>query len=108
MSGIQPATRIVSNLIKVVVALGDAVPGSHAERVCLLSLWADGEGTMGALCTRIDMSRGAMTTIVDRLERRGMVGRHLSRKDRRIIKVRITRAGREAVEAAIDTLPVPT
>lgn len=95
---------LLSNVIRMLIALGDSVPGSYAERICVVSLYCDGDAPMSALGKRIAMSRGAMTTIIDRLERRGIVERHLSREDRRIILVRLAPEGTAAIESAIESL----
>jgi MarR family 2-MHQ and catechol resistance regulon transcriptional repressor len=43
-------------------------------------------------------STGNMTTVVDNLEKRGLVERHRSTEDRRYIAVHITEAGRRLIE----------
>lgn len=49
------------------------------------------------------LSSGATTTRIDGLERRGLVGRRRSSEDRRSVLVRLTPAGREIVDAAIES-----
>lgn len=57
---------------------------------------ADGEElTMTALARNLDASLPSMTGIVDRIEARGLVERLRTADDRRVVKVRLTEAGRE-------------
>lgn len=94
----------LSDLVRVLVLLGDAIAGTHAERLCLISLHADGDESMSNLALRIGMSRGAITTIVDRLETQGCAERFLSPQDRRIISVRATKHGHKQVLDALAKL----
>ena len=50
------------------------------------------------------VSSGTMTNRIDRLERRGFVERHRDADDRRGIKVRLTSAGADIVDAAMGDL----
>ncbi len=58
----------------------------------------------GQLVTETLVTSGTMTNRVDRLEQRGLVRRGPDPGDRRGVKVRLTRAGREAVDAALSDL----
>jgi DNA-binding MarR family transcriptional regulator len=49
------------------------------------------------------LTTGAMTTRIDGLERRGLVRRRQSSKDRRSVLVRLTARGRKLVDAAIES-----
>jgi DNA-binding MarR family transcriptional regulator len=55
----------------------------------------------GALVQQTLVTSGTMTNRVDRLESRGFVERHPALNDRRGVLVRLTRAGRDAVDAAM-------
>ncbi len=46
---------------------------------------------------RVDLTSGAITTAIDRLEARGLVARGLDDEDRRSRIVRLTPAGRERI-----------
>lgn len=52
------------------------------------------------LAKQSELSSGAMTNRIDRLEERGLVERKTGQNDRRSVIVRLTRAGREAVDEA--------
>lgn len=92
-----------SNAINVLRELGNQVQGSHPERILLLSLYDTAEDVvhMGQLAERIGMSRGATTSIVDRLERQGYVKRSHDIDDRRIVIAAITHNGKLAVNRAV-------
>lgn len=53
-----------------------------------------GEVTIGQLSRRVSLSQGTVTTILDRLEERGLVERYRSTADRRVVHSRLTRRGR--------------
>ncbi|WP_340118335.1 MarR family transcriptional regulator [Pelagibius sp. 7325] len=53
-----------------------------------------GEVTTGQLSRRVSLSQGTVTTILDRLEERGLVERYRSTADRRVVHGRLTRRGR--------------
>jgi DNA-binding MarR family transcriptional regulator len=53
------------------------------------------------LASETDLSTGAMTNRIDRLEERGLVSRAQDKEDRRSILVRLTPAGRKAIDEAI-------
>jgi DNA-binding MarR family transcriptional regulator len=53
----------------------------------------------GALCKRLEVSTGAMTNRLDKLEREGLVTRAKDPKDRRGVLIEITDAGHERLDA---------
>lgn len=55
----------------------------------------------GSLVQQTLVTSGTMTNRVDRLESRGLVERHPAPTDRRGVLVRLTPAGRDAVDAAM-------
>ena len=59
-----------------------------------------GEVTSGQLSRRVSLSQGTVTTILDRLESRGLVERYRSAADRRIVHSRLTRQGRALLRKA--------
>ena len=56
----------------------------------------DRTSTPGELSTKLELSSGAMTNRLDRLERAGLVERHPDPHDRRGIRVAMTEAGNSA------------
>jgi len=67
-------------------ALADHIGLSASEFECL-SLLRDGPKTAGALATRCGLTTGAITGLIDRLERAGFVERRADPSDRRRVLV---------------------
>jgi DNA-binding MarR family transcriptional regulator len=68
--------------------------------VALRSIRDMGEVTTGQLATRMSLSQGTASTILDRLERRGLIERYRSSRDRRIVHARLTGEGRKVLRKA--------
>jgi len=62
------------------------------------SLYRDGESKMSSLAGLMKVSTAAMTGIIERLVRDGYVMRVYDHRDRRIVKVSLTRKGGEFVK----------
>jgi DNA-binding MarR family transcriptional regulator len=64
--------------------------------------------TVAALCRETRHDSGAMTRLIDQLEKRALIERRRSAKDRRVVELIVTKAGQKTVEAlkplVIDTL----
>lgn len=56
--------------------------------------------TIGAIAQQISLSQATVTTIIDRLESRGMVQRERDLQDRRRVHVRLTASAHEALQHA--------
>jgi DNA-binding MarR family transcriptional regulator len=63
----------------------------------LSALAGDVEMTMRQLARQLGITEGAATSVVDRLIRDGLMERRRDEKDRRIVKVRLTERGGEAL-----------
>lgn len=59
-----------------------------------------GEVTTGRLSGAVSLSQATVTTILDRLEQRGLVERYRSDRDRRIVHAKLTDMGRKALRKA--------
>lgn len=59
-----------------------------------------GEVTSGQLARHVHLSQGTVTTILDRLESRGLIERYRSASDRRVVHSRLTRQGRAVLRKA--------
>ena len=70
-------------------AMGMTPPQLHT----LMWLGHDGALTMGEIARRLGVSEKTITGIVDRLERAELCGRERDEKDRRVVRVRISRKG---------------
>jgi DNA-binding MarR family transcriptional regulator len=62
------------------------------------------ERTAGELATLTHVTSGTMTSRLDRLVARDFVTRHPDPSDGRLVRVRLTRAGRQRVDAALAQL----
>ena len=78
----------------------DHVGLTKEEFKVLMSLHA-GVRTHGDLCRELDVSTGAMTNRLDKLERSSLVSRSRSAEDRRGVLLELTPAGRERLDAYI-------
>ncbi len=56
---------------------------------------------LGQIAEKILKSEGNMTTVVDNLERRGLVRRERNERDRRVVTVSLTEAGQHAIEGIL-------
>jgi DNA-binding MarR family transcriptional regulator len=72
---------------------------SHTQVRALVQLAKDEQVTAGELAKRAELSPGAMTAMLDHLEREGMITRRRSEDDRRQVIVALTESGRSAVAA---------
>lgn len=59
-----------------------------------------GEVTSGVVAREVSLSQATVTTILDRLERKGMLKRERSAHDKRKVLVSLTKAGGVALESA--------
>jgi DNA-binding MarR family transcriptional regulator len=59
-----------------------------------------GEVTSGVIAREVSLSQATVTSILDRLERKGMLQRERSTHDRRKVMVSLTEAGGEALKTA--------
>ena len=94
-SALLRATRAV--LLSVPSCL-DAMPAAQAR--CVLEV-ARGEGrSMQRLAEDLGIKLPALSQIVDRLERRGLVERRVAVEDRRVVRVFLTSGARGLIEEA--------
>jgi len=78
--------------------LGDLTPSQFAVLEALYHL---GSLTQGEVSTKVLKSGSNMTTVIDNLERDGLVRRERDAKDRRVINVHLTEAGSGKVDAVL-------
>ncbi|HEY8539176.1 MAG TPA: MarR family transcriptional regulator [Steroidobacteraceae bacterium] len=70
--------------------------GFTAAQWTILRFVAAGETPTAAdLCRRLNYDTGSMTRMLTRLERKGVIAREPSSEDRRIVRLRLTPAGRK-------------
>lgn len=76
---------------------------TSSQLLVLRTLFREDSLSAGEIGRRIFIKPGTITGVVDRLEKKELVSRLRTSKDRRVVNVAITQAGRDLVEAA----PVP-
>lgn len=75
--------------------------GLTAPQILLLQTIRDqGEKTIGALASSMNLSQATVTTIIDRLEKRGLVYRERSKTDKRKVHAVLTDTGFEMLLSA--------
>lgn len=91
------------------IEAADAEDLTNQQFATLLALPVDpNEGlSMRDLAEACRSTASYMTSVVDRLEERGLVGRHTNPADRRVAQVRLTEEGRGATRRAHMRLSVP-
>jgi MarR family 2-MHQ and catechol resistance regulon transcriptional repressor len=79
-------------------SIGDLTPSQFAVLEALYHL---GHMTQGEVSNKVLKSGSNITTVIDHLERDGLVRRERDTKDRRVIHVHLTEAGRSKLEAVL-------
>lgn len=75
--------------------------GVTTPQVLILQALNDvGESTAGELARQVSLGQATLTGILDRLEKRGWLERSRTAADKRVVLVRLTEAGRSALEKA--------
>ena len=70
--------------------------GFTAAQWAIVRAVADGETPIAAdLCRQLDYDTGSMTRMLNRLEEKGVIVREGDRNDRRVVRLRMTAAGRK-------------
>ena len=73
---------------------------SAPQLVVLRSIDELGEVTTRALSLHVSLSQPTVTTILDRLESKGLVERYRSQKDRRVVHTKLTHSGKKTLKTA--------
>ena len=68
------------------------------QYTAMVALGELGEATMSELSRKLRVTMGASTNIVDKLVRAGYVTRSRSKEDRRVVRVKLRRKGRETLK----------
>jgi DNA-binding MarR family transcriptional regulator len=105
----NPKTGIGGLVARVRVKLFEALDAelapydiSAAQYVILVGL-ANGVDSASGLCKGASYDPGAMTRMLDRLERKGLVQRVRCPDDRRVVKLALTEAGKAVYPKLIET-----
>lgn len=73
---------------------------TYPQYLVMLVLWQDGPGVVKHIADRLNLAPNAISPLLDRLEKQGLVLRRHDEDDRRVVHVELTAKGREAHEAA--------
>jgi DNA-binding MarR family transcriptional regulator len=77
------------------------ISGLTVPQVIVLQSVHDlGEVTTGEISKRVSLSQATVTSILDRLEARGLIERYRSNADRRVVHSRLTKEGRALLRKA--------
>ncbi len=103
----DPSQEVLSALRRIIRAtdlhskrLAREVGLTTPQTVVLQAVRDLGEVTSGELSRHVSLSQGTVTTILDRLESRGLIERYRSASDRRVVHSRLTRQGRALLRKA--------
>jgi DNA-binding MarR family transcriptional regulator len=106
---IDPAVEAIVNQIHDVDKLIGAEMRESLSQVSLtveefkvLMALQPGPRTHGSLCRQLEVSTGAMTNRLDKLEREELVSRAPDPRDRRGVLLALTKPGRERLDAYVD------
>ncbi len=77
------------------VAAGSGLHATDVNALRALDAAADAALTVSALGRRLQLTSGATTALVDRLERHGLVERRRDQADRRLVRVHLTAEARK-------------
>jgi MarR family transcriptional regulator, multiple antibiotic resistance protein MarR len=105
----NPKTGIGGLISRVRVKLMDALDAeferfdiTSAQYIILVNL-ATGVDSASSLCKGVSYDPGAMTRMIDRLERKGLVRRIRSPEDRRVVKLALTDEGKAVYPKLVAT-----
>jgi DNA-binding MarR family transcriptional regulator len=73
---------------------------TYPQYLVMLVLWQDGPSVVTHIAERLDLAPNAISPMLERLEKQGLLGRQRDPNDRRVVHVELTEKGREAHEAA--------
>jgi DNA-binding MarR family transcriptional regulator len=102
VEGIVTRIAKASRLLDAEMRTSLAHVGLTKEEFKVLIELHSGPQTHGALCRHLEVSTGAMTNRLDKLERAGLVSRSHDPTDRRGVMLTLTQAGAERLDAYID------
>ena len=74
---------------------------TYSQFAVLEALYHLGHMTQGEISTKVLKSGSNMTTVIDNMERDGLVRRERDAQDRRVIHVHLTEAGTAKIEAVL-------
>jgi Transcriptional regulators len=92
-------TRCTNSVLTRLLSRNTVEDLTYSQFAVLEALYHLGSMTQGEVSTKVLKSGSNMTTVIDNLERDGLVRRERDAKDRRVINVHLTEAGKGKVKA---------
>ncbi len=74
---------------------------TYPQYITMLYLWEHEKGTVGELCSALNLDTGTMSPLLKRLENSGLITRRRLPEDERTVEVRLTEVGRALEERAL-------
>lgn len=75
---------------------------TYTQYITMMVMWEDKEVSVKDLGKRLFLDSGTLTPLLKNLEKKGLVTRERSKEDERFLVVRVTDAGMELREKALD------
>ena len=94
-------TRCTNSLLARLAERNSIGDLTYSQFAVLEALYHLGHMTQGEISTKVLKSGSNMTTVIDNLERDGLVQRERDAQDRRVIHVHLTEAGTGKIEAIL-------
>lgn len=94
-------TRCTNSLLARLAERNSIGDLTYSQFAVLEALYHLGHMTQGEISTKVLKSGSNMTTVIDNLERDGLVRRERDAQDRRVIHVHLTEAGTGKIEAVL-------
>ena len=94
-------TRCANSLLARLAERNTVGDLTYSQFAVLEALYHLGHLTQGEISAKVLKSGSNMTTVIDNLERAGLVRRERDAKDRRVIHVHLTGAGKRKIESVL-------
>ena len=94
-------TRCTNSVLARLAEKGTVGDLTYSQFAVLEALYHLGHMSQGEISMKVLKSGSNMTTVIDNLERHGLVRRERDAKDRRVINVHLTEAGSQKVDAVL-------
>ena len=83
------ARRVVNRYTPYLKPLGI----TYTQYIVFLTLWENGETTVGELCRKLYLDNGTLTPLLKKMDEAGYIHRTRSLNDERIVTIRLTEEG---------------
>ena len=94
-------TRCTNSVLARLAERNSIADLTYSQFAVLEAIYHLGHMTQGEISAKVLKSGSNMTTVIDNLERDGLVRRERDAKDRRVIHVHLTEAGNRKIEAVL-------